>query len=238
MPESDLYLPLKRAFEAHGFTVFAEVNACDLAARRGDELLIVEMKRAFNLELVLQGIERQRATPLVYLAFEAPARYERKRYRGMLRLCRRLGLGLIAVRMRRRNTGRNSPARATQTTDGYPEVLLDPPPPSTKKGPRIDSRRRRLILNEIQNRSGDYNVGGCTRTKIVTAYREAALRIARQLKLNGPSRVCKLAEGAESKKAGSILLNNYYGWFERIGRGVYQLTTDGSAALETYRHVV
>ena len=229
MPESDLYLPLKRAFEAHGFTVFAEVNACDLAARRGDELLIVEMKRAFNLDLVFQGIERQRATPLVYLAFEAPARYERKRYRGMLRLCRRLGLGLIAVRIKRRRK---------ENVDGYPEVLLDPAPPATKKGLRIDRKRRNLILNEIQNRSGDYNIGGCTRTKIVTAYREVALRIARQLKLNGPSRVCKLAEEAESKKAGSILLNNYYGWFERVGRGVYQLTADGSAALETYSHVI
>jgi hypothetical protein len=229
MAESDLYPPLKHAFEAQGFTVFAEVNACDLAARRGDELLIVEMKRAFNLDLVLQGIERQRATPIVYLAFEAPKRYERKRYRGMLRLCRRLGLGLIAVRMRRRRG---------ETVDGFPEVLLDPAPPSTKKGPRIDRRRRNLILNEIQNRSGDYNVGGCTRTKIVTAYREAALRIARQLKQNGPSRVCKLAEVTESKRAGSILLNNYYGWFERVGRGVYQLTANGDAALETYRHVI
>src|SRR5437764_5345441 len=76
--ESDLYFPLKRAFEAQGYAVFAEVNACDLAARRGDELLIVEMKRAFNLELVFQGLERQRATETVYLAFEAPARYERK----------------------------------------------------------------------------------------------------------------------------------------------------------------
>lgn len=223
--ESDLYVPLKRSFEASGYTVFAEVNSCDLVARRADELLIVEMKCAFNLDLVFQGLERQRATETVYLAFEAPKRYDRKRWRGMLRLCKRLGLGLIAVRMKR--------GKRKEPPDGIPEVLLDPAPYK----PRLDRKRRNLILNEIQNRSGDYNIGGSTRRKIVTAYREAALRIARQLKVNGPSRVKALAPDAESAKAGKILQNNYYGWFERVGRGMYQLTAQGDVALVTYRHV-
>jgi len=226
MAECDLYLPLKRAFEAKGYTVFAEVNSCDLVARLGDELLIVEMKCTFNLDLVFQGLERQRATETVYLAFEAPKKYERKRWRGMLRLCKRLGLGLIAVRMKRPKRG--------EAIDGHPEVLLDPAPYK----PKLDRKRRNLILNEIQNRSGDYNIGGSTRRKIVTAYREAALRIARQLKLNGPSRVKNLSKDAESAKAGRILQHNYYGWFERVGRGMYQLTAQGDAALETYKHVV
>ncbi len=226
MPESDLYLPLKRAFEAQGFSVFGEVNACDLAARRGDDLLIVEMKCAFNLELVFQGLERQRATETVYLAFEAPKRYDRKRRRGMLRLCKRLGLGLIIVHMKRKKRG--------AAPDGIPDVLLDPAPYK----PRIDSKRRRLILREIEKRSGDYNIGGSTRRKIVTAYREEALRIAQQLKVLGPSLVRAVAKGAESTKAGSILLNNYYGWFQRLGRGTYQLTAQGERALETYCDVL
>ena len=226
MAESDLYPPLKRAFQAQGYTVFSEVKSCDLVARRGEELLIVEMKCAFNLELVFQGLERQRATEAVYLAFEAPERHDRKRRRGMLRLCRRLGLGLIVVRMTKKKKG--------AAASGIPEVLLDP----ASYKPRLDYKRRKLILHEIQNRSGDYNTGGSTRRKIVTAYREEALRIARQLKLNGPSRVCKLAREAGSRKAGSILLNNYYGWFERSGRGVYQLTAQGDSALSTYRNVL
>lgn len=227
MAESDLYLPLKRAFQAQGYSVFGEVNACDLVARRGDELLIVEMKCAFNLELVFQGLERQRATQDVYLAFEAPTRHDRKRWRGILRLCRHLGLGLITVRMK-------PDKRSNTAADGTPEVLLDPAPYKS----RIDRKRRNLILNEIKNRSGDYNTGGSTRRKIVTAYREEALRIAQQIKLRGPSRVCILTQEAVSKKAGSILLNNYYGWFERAGRGVYQLTAQGDRALETYSEVV
>ena len=227
MAEADLYHPLKRAFEAQGFSVFGEVNACDLVARRGDELIIVEMKCVFNLELVFQGLERQRATETVYLAFEAAKRFDRKRRRGMLRLCKRLGLGLIIVHMKR------SKKRGVKP-DGIPDVLLDPAPYK----PRIDSKRRRLILREIDKRSGDYNVGGSTRRKIVTAYREEALRIAQQLKVLGPSLVRKVAKGAESARAGSILLNNYYGWFQRIGRGTYQLTTQGELALETYCDVL
>ena len=227
MAESDLYAPLKRAFEAQGYCVFGEVNGCDLAARRGDELVIVEMKCAFNLDLVFQGLDRQRATADVYLAIEAPKRYDRKRRRGMLRLCRRLGLGLIVVRMSRSK-------RNGRAADAITEVLLDPAPYK----PRVDSKRRKLILNEIQNRSADYNTGGCTRRKIVTAYREEALRIAHRLKLNGPCRVRQLAQETASKRTAGILLNNYYGWFERVNRGVYQLTINGDQALQTYGHVL
>ncbi len=227
MTETELYLPLKRAFESQGYAVFAEVNACDLVARRGDELVIVEMKCAFSLELVFQGLARQSATQSVYLAIAAPARYDRKRWRGMQRLCRRLGFGLIVVRFSR--AGRKA-ARGL----GVPEVLLDPAPYKT----RIDGKRRALILNEVQKRSGDFNVGGSTRRKIVTAYREEALRLAQQLKLQGPSQVRMLARHAGSKKTGNILLDNYYGWFERVSRGVYGLTPAGDSALQMYRHVL
>ena len=225
MTETDLYLPLKRAFETQGYSVFGEVKSCDLVAQRGDELVIVEMKCAFTLELVFQAIERQRATNSVYMAIPAPTRYDRKRWRGMLRLCRRLGVGLIVLRFTTKGRG---------VKKGVPEVVLDPAPPK----PRIDGKRRKLILNEIQNRSGDFNTGGSTGRKIITAYREEALRIAQHLKLNGPSRVCVLARGAASRKAGHILLDNHYGWFERVSRGTYALTQAGEGALITYKAVL
>jgi hypothetical protein len=38
--------------------------------------------------------------------------------------------------------------------------------------------------------------------------------------------------------AGQILLNNYYGWFERIEKGVYGLSDTGIKALETWRAIV
>lgn len=50
----------------------SEVRHCDLVGVRpgSDEPLIVEMKKTFNLPLLLQGLERQRLSPEVYLAVE------------------------------------------------------------------------------------------------------------------------------------------------------------------------
>ena len=57
MKEADLYPDLKAYLEAQGYTVKAEIGACDLMARRGDEpALVVEMKLSFSLALVMQGV--------------------------------------------------------------------------------------------------------------------------------------------------------------------------------------
>jgi hypothetical protein len=45
MPETDLYIPVKRHLEAQGYTVKSEIKGCDVVAVRGDELpVIVELK--------------------------------------------------------------------------------------------------------------------------------------------------------------------------------------------------
>lgn len=36
-------------------------------------------------------------------------------------------------------------------------------------------------------------------------------------------------------KAGDILRDNHYGWFERLDRGLYGLTEKGRQALDEYR---
>ena len=64
--------------------------------------VIVELKLAFNLALVLQGVDRLVLTDRVYLAVQRPLRRRgaggASVYRGEVRrLCRRLGLGLMAV---------------------------------------------------------------------------------------------------------------------------------------------
>ncbi len=67
--EADLYQPVKLFLEGQGYDVKGEVRGCDVVARRGDEkLLIVELKLRFNLQLVLQGVERLALTDQVYLA--------------------------------------------------------------------------------------------------------------------------------------------------------------------------
>lgn len=68
-PEAALYAPIKALLERQGHEVKGEVKGCDLVARRGDKPpIIVELKRRFNLPLVLPGIDRLALTERVYLA--------------------------------------------------------------------------------------------------------------------------------------------------------------------------
>jgi hypothetical protein len=65
----------------------------------------------------------------------------------------------------------------------------------------------------------------------MTAYRQQALTCAAALAA-GPQRVRDLKP--ESPDAAKILLHNVYGWFARVERGVYELTTAGHAALKRW----
>lgn len=219
--ETELAPPVKAFLEALDYEVRSEVHDCDLVAVRGDEMLVVELKRSLNLTLVLQGIDRQRVADAVYLAIESPKRWgTRKKRSQVLNLCRRLGLGLITVAFTR--------ARPRV------EVLLDPEPsrPARSSKPRINLRR------EFERRSDDFNIAGSTRRPIVTAYREEALHIAAVLQRLETATVAELRSACENPRAGSVLQKNYYGWFSRVQRGVYRLTEQGEQALATYKDVV
>lgn len=183
--ETELYAPLKRFFEGRGYTVKGEVRTCDLVGvREGEEEpLIVELKKTFNLALLLQGVERLRLSPNVYLAVERSRDKKgavNQRWGELTGLCRRLGLGLITVIF-------------YKTKTPLVEVLAEPgdAPPQARGG----QRRRERLLREFGGRSGDYNTGGSTRVKLVTAYREKALRVALAL------RAAELEAGGASGKA-------------------------------------
>src|SRR5207247_10293779 len=95
--ESDLYPAVKAFLEGQGYDVKGEIRDCDIVAARGDEPpVIVELKLAFNLALVLQGVDRLALTDRVYLAVARPPSRRAASafvYRGGVRkLCRRLGL--------------------------------------------------------------------------------------------------------------------------------------------------
>ncbi len=62
----------------------------------------------------------------------------------------------------------------------------------------------------------------------MTAYRQQALACAAILS-GGPRRPREIK--VQVPDAPKILLNNVYGWFDRVERGVYALTPDGKAAL-------
>ena len=216
--ETALYLPVKRFLEKLGFTVKGEVGGCDLVALSdGDPPVVVigELKLSFNLELILQAVDRAGACDEVWLAAKMSAqgkgRESDARYRN---LCRRLGFGMLGV------TGR-----------GEVEVLVKPP----TTAPRRDPRKRSRLVAEHRRRIGDPAMGGSTRAPIMTAYRQQALACAAAL-AGGPQPVKDLRK--HFPDAGKILLHNVYGWFDRAERGVYVLTNAGRAALKRWpQHV-
>ena len=211
--ETALYPPLKAFLEAQEFSVKGEICSCDIVAVRGDEpplLVIVEMKLSFTLELLLQAIDRMAAADAVWLAVIA-SRRGRDADRRVHRLCRLLGLGLLMV----------------DVPSGRVAVVCEPEP----YRPRVNAKKRRRILKEHAARRGDPASGGSTRQPIMTAYRQRALACAVALQA-GPLRPRDLR--AVASDAGAILLRNVYGWFERVGPGVYRLGPDGEAAMSTW----
>ena len=216
--ETDLYAPVRAFLEARGYTVRSEVLDCDVTATRGDELLVVELKRSLGTELLVQATQRQRAAESVYVAVPRPRGAGRGgRWHGLLHLLRRLELGLLVVSFSARRRPRV-------------EVVLHPLPFDRKR----NTRGRRAILVEIAGRSGDYNEGGSTRRSLVTAYRENALFIACALERHGSLSPRALRALGTGEKTLSILHANVYGWFERVGRALYELRPTGRAGLEHY----
>jgi hypothetical protein len=216
--ETALYLPVKRFLEKLGFTVKGEIGGCDLVALKGEDpplVVIGELKLSFNLELVLQAVDRASACDEVWLAARMSARGKGResdaRYRN---LCRRLGFGMLGV-----------------TARGEVEVLVKPP----TAAPRRDPKKRSRLIAEHRRRQGDPVQGGSTRAPIMTAYRQQALACASALS-QGPRRVRDLKP--DIPDAPKILLSNVYGWFDRAERGVYILTDAGRAALKRWpQHV-
>lgn len=215
--ETDLSGPVHDYLVAQGYAVRSEVKDCDIVASRGDELLVVELKRSLSLDLLLQATQRQRAADSVYLALPKPDLWAvRARWRRVEHLLRRLELGLILV--------------SFSTAVPLVDVVLHPEPWQ----PRRDTRRRRALLAEMAGRSGDHNLGGSTRRGIVTAYREQAIYIACCLDLYGPLSLERLRELGAGERAQAILRRNVYGWFERVEPGVYALQEEGRRALVRY----
>src|ERR1700741_4479472 len=100
--ETSLYLPVKRFLECLGFEVKGEICGCDLVALRGNEpplVVIGELKLGFNLELVLQGVDRAAACDEIWLAVRM-SRRGREHDARVRKLCRLLGFGLLGVSSR------------------------------------------------------------------------------------------------------------------------------------------
>ncbi|WP_312364195.1 DUF2161 family putative PD-(D/E)XK-type phosphodiesterase [Ensifer sp.] len=212
--ETTLYLPIKRFLEGAGYSVKGEIGGCDLLALSDDEppmVVICELKLAFNLELVLQAVDRANAGDEVWIAARVSAKGKgRESDRRFRDLCRRLGFGMLAV-----------------ADSGTVDVIVA----ASAAMPRKNLKKRARLIKEHHRRKGDPTLGGSTRAPIMTAYRQQALACAAALQL-GKLRPRDLRDAAPD--AAKILQGNVYGWFERVERGVYALTDLGAEALRRW----
>jgi len=232
-----------------------------------DEPVIVEMKKTFTLPLLLQGVDRQRTGADVWLAVERNRTKKgahNQRFAELSMLCGRLGLGLLTVtffktkepfvevwrepgahplRSGRGGGANGAGAGAAAPASGGSEALRAAAAAlggGGGYGVAAGGRKRagaKRLLKEFAGRSGDYNVGGSLRRKLVTAYRERAIQCALALACRGrlaPREVKALTGCANADR---MLRDNHYGWFRNPERGVYELSPEGKAGLREFAEV-
>lgn len=225
MDEKDLYQPVKNLFESMGFLVRGEVNSVDAVATRDEDIIAIELKKSLNLHLIAQGAYRQRLTDHVYIAVPTPTPKSMRgtAYKDKVYLLRRLGIGLIFV--------------TTEKEPWTAKIILEPNLLDIKASQSRTKRKKLALQKELNGRHMDYNQGG-TRGPIMTAYREAAIKILAAMADGRDhfSKDIRLATG--NPKATQILYANHYGWFKRVGQGQYTLTAKGRRALKEYSHYI
>jgi len=170
------------------------------------------VRLGFSLALFHQGIERLGVTDDVYVA--VPAGGKTKALRNNVKMARRLGLGVMTVRLR----------------DGFVEVLADPGPYAARK---VKAKKTKL-LRAFDRLDGDPNEGGATRHGIVTGYRQDALKCAYYLVNAGAEKGAIVAKATGVKTATAIMRDNHYGWFEKVEKGVYGLTAKGRTGIKDW----
>lgn len=220
--EEDLYKPICDYLSELGYEVRGEVSHCDITALKDDELLVVEMKKSLNLDVILQASLRQRLTDNVYIAVPKPGRdLFSKRWKNIFYLLKRLQLGLIFVNLKE--------------DCSFIEIVFDPVAFDMSSSRKKSIKKKKSLLKEFEARHGDYNTGGTTRKKLMTAYREQAMHIACCFMKYGPLSPKALRKlGTDEKKTTIILSNNHYGWFENISRGLYDINERGRQEVSGY----
>jgi hypothetical protein len=225
MKETELYQPVKDLFEEMAYEVFSEVNDIDVVAVKDDKRIVIELKTSFSMKLILQAVKRQKIYEDVYVAVPIPKFKKRfsKDFKDKEYLLRRLELGLIFVSLGEKNT--------------YAQIVLEPNLFDLSRSRSKSKKKREMVDQELSNRHGDNNLGG-TKGKLITAYREKALVLASYLRETNDMTTKELREASGNDKTTNILYKNYYGWFDRAGKGVYKLSERGRCEVEDYNHVI
>jgi len=209
MKETDLFIPVKKLFLSQGFDVKAEVKDIDIIAYKKDIMVGIELKTKIALKLIYQAIDRQKVLDQVYIAIPKDALYQSKSlYRNFTHLLKRLEVGLIVVE------GENA------------EVIIEATPFDRNLSRSRYKKRKSQIDKEARLRKNHKNIGG-TRGKKITRYKELVIDIGSYLLDHKKASPQAIKKDLNIDKTASILQKNYDGYFERVERGIYQLTEKG-----------
>ena len=190
-----------------------------MAVRGNEPAIIIELKLGFSLTLFHQATERLRMSDHVYVAVVRPeGKFGYKRLKLNQNLCRRLGLGLLTLRVR----------------DQFVELHCMP----EQYNPRKSAKKSKQIMKLFERLDGDPNSGGATRHGLVTGYRQDALKCATFLAISGASKGAVVAKETGVESATSLMRNNVYGWFDKVEQGVYALNSTGKKGLTDWADVI
>lgn len=222
--ESDLFEPVQQYFESLGYKVNGEVGNCDILAEKEGYLLAVEMKLSLNLEVILQAADRQRIVDGVYIATLRPkGKIALKKNSKVIHLLKRLELGLIYVYF--------------ENEQSYLEVIQEAMPYDREKSRQMYKKKREKYQQELEKRVTLVK-GGVNRTKLVTAYKEDAIRLAICLEKAGEASPKQLADDKFTNvRIQTILSKNYYGWFRKCGKGIYSVSEQWFAEKSNYDYI-
>lgn len=229
MKETDLFAPVKSYFESKNYIVKGEILDADIIAEKASTLIAIELKLKPSLKLLLQATNNTKTCDFSYIALPVENKRSEKRliqqFGSLLILS---GIGLLAVNIENNKCKELIKAREQAV---------------------LDTRTRRKIEAEFRARLNTFTKGGTHGGSAITAYKEAALKVALFLdkiekgeiqvevsqKKRIPSTLIKLGC---NPKTPTILRNNYYKWFERTSPGSYRLTEEGKQALVEYEKIV
>ena len=209
MKETELYAPVKKLFLSQGFDVKGEVKDIDVIAYHQDVMIGAELKTKVSLKLIYQAIDRQKVLDQVYIAIPKDAIYQSKSlYRNFTHLLKRLEIGLIIV------------------NGDSAEVIIEAVPFDRNLSRSRYKKRKTMLDKELRLRKNNKNVGG-TNGKKITRYKELVIDIGNYLISNTKASPKEIKEKTGIEKTASILQKNYDGYFQRVERGIYQLTEKG-----------
>ena len=216
MLEKDLFEPIKYFFESMDYEVKAEVNHMDVVIKKEEQFTAIELKTVLNITVIAQAVKRQSIVDTVYIAIPIPTKkvLSSKTMKDKIAVLKRLSIGLLFVDLNNNHV------------DIHLEPLVYP----------IKRHKKRLVRlkEEFNQRQLMMNTGGASRAKIMTVYKEHALIILHALK-ETPKTAKTIREEVAFNKVYPILYKNYYGWFQRLGQGLYALTPLGKEAFRAYQ---